>query len=590
LAEDGRLGWNPGGSEERPPEDLDLAVPPTIAALLTARLDRLPSDERDVLAAASVIGQTFYPAAVAELSQRTLPEVNEALLTLTRRGLARSAATDLAGEAAAAFDHVLVRDAAYTSLAKRVRVDLHVTFARWLERRTQGTTYDDLVGGHLETACHLRADLGPLDDIARGLAVEAGERLTAAGQLMLGADDQAAIALLRRALALNAEPSTRRRSIEVILSIGLLRTGPLPEAARMAADVVRSAQADGDAQSLARGRLVVAQARQASSSEGAAERLRVEADRALVICGDLEDHLGLGLAHLAKAEVAALRCRLDALAAETRLTVDHLERAGFTRWAQACTNWLLVGLMAGKRPAAPGLDECRRIATTSDGRVPRMYAWVAVAYFARLLGLTEEQREAVDHAEQLRAELQTADADRAFVLFTACAALACGQAREAALLFQRDCASQELSGDVARLATASAYQAHALLALGDRPGAERQAQRALDLCSTDDILTRALGHSALGWVAAASGAAPNAVRDRVETALAAVQPTELLLDQALVHIAAAASYHSLGNERDALQHRATAIGLYDAKGNVVGAERLRSTRDTYGVPPRSARG
>ena len=67
MVDEGRLvlkegRWTPTG-------DLaDLPVPPTISALLAARLDKLPSSERGLIEIASVMGQVFYPAAVRELS------------------------------------------------------------------------------------------------------------------------------------------------------------------------------------------------------------------------------------------------------------------------------------------------------------------------------------------------------------------------------------------------------------------------------------------------------------------------------------------------------------------------------------------
>ena len=42
----------------------DVPVPPTISALLSARLDRLPTDERRLIEIASVMGQVFYSSAV----------------------------------------------------------------------------------------------------------------------------------------------------------------------------------------------------------------------------------------------------------------------------------------------------------------------------------------------------------------------------------------------------------------------------------------------------------------------------------------------------------------------------------------------
>jgi adenylate cyclase len=50
--------------------DGDLAVPPTIQALLATRIDRLTADERAVILRAAVEGRTFHRGAVAEL----LPE------------------------------------------------------------------------------------------------------------------------------------------------------------------------------------------------------------------------------------------------------------------------------------------------------------------------------------------------------------------------------------------------------------------------------------------------------------------------------------------------------------------------------------
>src|SRR5262249_49996676 len=67
-----------------------FVVPPTIQALLAARIDRLPPDERDVLGCAAMEGRLFHRGAVAEL----LPDdkrgrLGADLLSLVRRGLLR---------------------------------------------------------------------------------------------------------------------------------------------------------------------------------------------------------------------------------------------------------------------------------------------------------------------------------------------------------------------------------------------------------------------------------------------------------------------------------------------------------------------
>jgi DNA-binding SARP family transcriptional activator len=100
-----------------------LAVPPTIQALLAARIDRLPDDERQVLELASVEGRRFHAGTVAELAHEALRERVEPLIAaLLRRDLVLANRDE---EGAFSFRHQLLRDAAYDSIPKRTRADLH---------------------------------------------------------------------------------------------------------------------------------------------------------------------------------------------------------------------------------------------------------------------------------------------------------------------------------------------------------------------------------------------------------------------------------------------------------------------------------
>ena len=76
----------------------------------------------------------------------------------------------------------MIRDAAYDSLPKATRAELHERFAAWLEGRGADVVdVDGLVGYHLEQACRYRAELGSVDDEAtRDLARVAARRLGAA--------------------------------------------------------------------------------------------------------------------------------------------------------------------------------------------------------------------------------------------------------------------------------------------------------------------------------------------------------------------------------------------------------------------------
>ena len=111
--------------------DLDeVAVPPTIQALLDARLDRLDEAERAALGRASVVGQVFYVGAVAALSPENERDGAMARMQqLVRRDLIRPDRSDVIGQEAFRFRHGTIRDAAYAMLPKEVRADLHELLA-----------------------------------------------------------------------------------------------------------------------------------------------------------------------------------------------------------------------------------------------------------------------------------------------------------------------------------------------------------------------------------------------------------------------------------------------------------------------------
>ena len=146
LIDNGMLADRGGGWA--PTRDLDaIPIPATLQALLAARLDSLPSSERDAIERASVEGSIFHTSWVFQQgSQGSIDDLE----SLARKGLVRPAAPMLPGERAYAFRHLLIRDAAYAAIAKTVRAGLHELHAEWLprgwaaslpsSRRSSGTT------------------------------------------------------------------------------------------------------------------------------------------------------------------------------------------------------------------------------------------------------------------------------------------------------------------------------------------------------------------------------------------------------------------------------------------------------------------
>jgi tetratricopeptide (TPR) repeat protein len=183
--------------EESPAE---VTVPASIQALLAARLDQLPPRERAALERGAVEGHVFHLGAVAALASDD-PEVPARLLGLVRKELVRPTVATLPDEEAFRFRHLLVRDAAYESIPKLERAQMHERFASWLEQRGGALVeLDELLGYHLEQSARYRIEIGRSVD---GLEARAAEHLGAAGVRALARDDaHAAVSLVGRAVEL----------------------------------------------------------------------------------------------------------------------------------------------------------------------------------------------------------------------------------------------------------------------------------------------------------------------------------------------------------------------------------------------------
>ena len=187
----------------------EISLPPTIQALLGARLDRLVGEDRAVLERGSVEGKVFHRGAVVELSPPgERAQIDERLRRLLEREFLQPGRAVFAGERAFRFRHQLLRDVAYESLPKAVRSELHERFAGWLEEKaaSRAQEVDEILGHHLQQAYTYRSDLGPVDQRGRALAARAGNHLGTAGSRAYARGDVAGTrTLLARALTLLPE-------------------------------------------------------------------------------------------------------------------------------------------------------------------------------------------------------------------------------------------------------------------------------------------------------------------------------------------------------------------------------------------------
>jgi tetratricopeptide (TPR) repeat protein len=271
LIDDGRLSKDNGNW--RPVGDLsNIAIPPTINALLAARLDRLGGEEKEVLQHASVIGKTFWWGALSTLSAEELKSrIARHLQALVRKELIGPDQTEFAGEDAYKFSHILVRDAAYQGLPKEHRAELHEEFAQWLlvKAGDRVVEFEEILGYHYEQATKLRQDLGQIGERTELLASYAARFLGDSGRRAIARADMAAAAnLLGRATALLPIQDATRMGLSVELSDALMEIGEVKKAEMLLEQVMRVAETTNDAAIQARATLHLRLLRSFMESEG----------------------------------------------------------------------------------------------------------------------------------------------------------------------------------------------------------------------------------------------------------------------------------------------------------------------------------
>ncbi|HEX6208863.1 MAG TPA: adenylate/guanylate cyclase domain-containing protein, partial [Actinomycetota bacterium] len=217
-----------------------LPAPPTIQALLSARLARLRPEELAAIERASVVGKVFSWSSVAALTpEEERSEVGGHLQALVRKELILPDTEVIEGEDTFRFRHLMIRDAAYEAIPKEVRADLHELLASWLEARG-GEEYDEILGHHLEQAHRWRTEIAPADNRSRALAERAVEQFASAGRRAFARGDvPATVRLLSHAVALVPDEHPTRPRLLADLGRALMEHGELERADEVLTEAAR---------------------------------------------------------------------------------------------------------------------------------------------------------------------------------------------------------------------------------------------------------------------------------------------------------------------------------------------------------------
>jgi class 3 adenylate cyclase len=559
-----------------------LSVPPTIQALLAARLDGLAGSERAILERGAVEGTLFHRDAVAALAPESLREdVGPSLMTLTRREFVAPDRGELAGREAFRFRHQLIRDAAYQAIAKQSRAELHERFAGWLAEALgpRVEEYRTIVGYHLEQAARYRRELDPRDPLLASIERRAVEQLGAAGMAALDrADAATASNLLSRVLALVHDDAETVRW-RLAASEGLERMVSATEANEFILETGELATRLGDARSATVAealRLHVRSALGESISDLVQDGERIRAE--LLAQGDAEGSARAGI-ELSKGWFWSGRAA-DAFAlAEEVIAAPRTP----SRIRSEATGWQMAYAFWGPMPVVDALTRIEdNLAEPDLPRFAILRAGRSRCALLAMLGRFGESRQVSDAIQAQHEEF----GDRTLIgslkgHFLGPARFLEGTFDEAAQLGIESYELLMAQGHVGFANTSAAYAARALLAGGRLAEAEEWAQRALDIGADDDLAAAAPALGVLARTHASRGAT-----DAIELADRAVafwtnaDHLDLMGDTRLDR---AETYHLFGREADAQVEMAAALELFERKGNVVSAGVARDRLAEWGA-------
>jgi DNA-binding SARP family transcriptional activator len=549
-------------------------IPPTIHALLAARLERLDAEERRVVQRGSMIGREFRRAAVLDLSPKEeRAAVGAALEKLVRRELLRPA-----GDESFRFRHLLFQEVAYDSIPKQARAELHERFADWLERATDDrvSEYEEIVGYHLEQAHRYRAELAPVDEQGRTLARRAATRLGAAGRRAYERGDvHAAATLLTRAAELLEPGAPGRAELLADLGEALRETGDFERAESVLAEVIAAASAAGDPVLEARGQLIRLRLR-LLTDPGATEDVASEGQRLVETFEEAGDERLLAKAWELLAWAPWFRCRAAATEQALQRAIEYARRAGDARTEAQSLNLSVGAAFFGPMPVTEAIRLCEEI-RAQPGQQRRMIASAlrALAGLKAMAGSFSEARELVASNKEVLGELglrvTAASAAETYGIVEMLAGDPAAAERELAWGY----GILDEIGEAKTFPDLAAKLAEALYAQGRDDEAFELSDVSKQATAPDDLSAGVQWRAVQAKLLARrgdTGAAEALAREAVTLA----GETDFLVLHADALMDLAEVLRLTDRDAESAPFVEQALELYEQKGNVVGAERARA--------------
>ena len=533
LVDEGLIRFEGGRWRAEPGIDRAV-VPPTIHALLAARLDYLQADERAIIEPASVVGQVFVKDVVSYLvPERMRDQVGHHLGGLTEKQLVQPDLSRSLEEEAFRFHHILIRDTAYEGILKRSRATYHEQFVEWADsvNREGATEYEEILGYHLEQAHRYLSELAPLDLHARALALDGARRLASAGRRAFARGDApAATNLLGRAAALLPADDAARLELLPEYGEALLQVGRFAEAGDVLEEAIEQATAAALPQVAAHASLVQLLVRlRAGSTESWKDEAAVTIAEAMAIFEELADHAGMAKGWRLLAWMHGTACNFGLAAESQERALESARQAGDRRQQSRSATAYAVAAVFGPTPVSEARERCEQMLEQVSG--DRHSEGILLGYLATLFAMQasfDEARELVARGRAMLDDLGL-DVEGALVDVEAwriemLAEDSVAAERELQRAYDTLCHA----GEKYILSTVAGQLAQTCYALDRMDDVERLGNLTEELATADDIDAQALWRCVRAKILARQGSF-DAAEAHVREALEILAPTDAFL-------------------------------------------------------------
>jgi tetratricopeptide (TPR) repeat protein len=472
---------------------------------------------------------------------------------------------------------VLVRDAAYRAAPKRLRAELHERYADRLDGTLPDLPeLDEFVGYHLEQAYRLRAELGAAGRRVEGLAESAGLRLGSAGVRALKRGDMpATITLLERAIALLSPGVDLRHEYMCELGIAQNAAGDADASRSTFGEAIERATSAGQRRVELRARVEAAYARLLSEPEGAARELLAIAEDAVPTFEALGDDRSLARTWLLIGYVqGGIHGDHSAwLEAEER-ALGYYVGAGFP--PATCVGQMAAAIYWGPMPVSSGIERCTDL--LGDEWIGLSGRAAVISYLGGLeaqVGRFDRARSLIAEAEHAYRELGAENS----------AMTTCGTVRADVELLAADldaaeatlreqCAFFERIHDLSHLAVRAAKLAETIYRQGRPDDAADWVRVARNSAASDDQSAQLILGSVEAKLLARGGAISRALQ-LAEEVVRLADGTDGLNQIAAARLALSDVLHAANLPGEAQRTTREALMLFEKKGNLVGAARVR---------------